>query len=56
MIGIFTELFFHEVKPASGEISPNTEYSGLISYSEFMTGVKKHVIERVKILADGKSA
>jgi hypothetical protein len=28
----------------------------LISYSEFITGVKNHVIERVKFLADGKSA
>ncbi len=56
MIGLFAELFIHEVQPASGEIEPNTEYSGLISYSEFMQGVKNHVIERVKFLADGKSA
>lgn len=41
-----------DVQPASG----TNEYSGKISYTDFLKGVKEHIIERVYIIENGKQA
>jgi hypothetical protein len=50
LIGIFGYFLIDDVKSASAI----NDYSGMISYSDFLKGVKEHIIERVYIIENGK--